>query len=347
MNFSIASILLATAAAASATTTSSKAYRIFSVDPRPKAGKASNSVISVSEGSLVTAKSTKNLILSSSLPLSYNSKTGKQAKMVKSAKAKVAKCIDQSVSMSLSTPDVVRRVLHDANSSLSASFSMETKAAKSKMSKCLPMSVSMSIETTAMPTYYPSYTPTDEPTDVPSQAPTTRRPTQVMVCQSGDFVDALGRDCFWYEAPNIELGCESLSSSEGELTNKGKTPWDECCFCGGGKMVALNTTVPDPDRKLAVVDESKDVVEQKMGVDLEVVPADANSIVCISNSYFVDPLGRDCSFYVQENIQEGCESLHGHGDMANEFSWTNDDGKTPWSECCFCGGGTLGYESSA
>jgi len=281
--------------------------------------------------------------------------------MVKSAKAKVAKCIDQSVSMSLSTPDVVRRVLHDANSSLSASFSMETKAAKSKMSKCLPMSVSMSIETTAMPTtamptYYPTYTPTnvptDEPTDVPSQAPTnaptTRRPTQVMVCQSGDFLDALKRDCFWYEAPHVELGCESLSSSEVELTNEeGKTPWDECCFCGGGKMVALNATVPDPDRKLAVVDESKDVVEQKMGVDLEGVPADANSIVCISNSYFVDPLGRDCSFYVQENIASGCESLRGHGDTVNEFSWTNDDGKTPWSECCFCGGGTLGYESSA
>jgi len=276
--------------------------------------------------------------------------------MVKSAKAKVAKCIDQSVSMSLSTPDVVRRVLHDANSSLSASFSMETKAAKSKMSKCLPMSVSMSIETTAMPTYYPTYAPTDEPTDVPTDeptdvptkaptnAPTTRRPTQVMVCQSGDFLDALGRDCFWYEDPNVDLGCESLASSEGELTNDdGKTPWDECCFCGGGKMVALNSTVPDPDRKLAVVDESKDVVEQKMGVDLEGVPAGANSVVCISNQNFVDPLGRDCSFYVPENIEKGCAALS----SANEFDWTNAEGLTPWSECCFCGGGTLGYESSA
>eukprot|EP00984_Skeletonema_dohrnii_P003929 scaffold1350_cov137-Skeletonema_dohrnii-CCMP3373.AAC.9 len=241
--------------------------------------------------------------------------------------------------MSLSTPDVVRRVLHDANSSLSASFSMETKAAKSKMSKCLPMSVSMSIETTAMPTYYPSYVPTDEPTDeptdvptkAPTNAPTTRRPTQVMVCQSGDFVDPLGRDCFWYEDPNVDLGCESLASSEGELTNDdGKTPWDECCFCGGGQMVPLNTTVPD--RKLAVVDD-----EHLEGA------TNSNSNVCIDGRDFVDPLGRDCSFYVPENMEPGCAALS----KANEFDWTNDDGKTPWDECCFCGGGTLGYESSA
>jgi len=85
-----------------------------------------------------------------------------------------------------------------------------------------------------------------------------------MVCQSGDFVDPLGRDCFWYENPNVELGCESLrdSSSDVDLTNsEGKTPWDECCFCGGGTMVPEDTTVPD-GRNLEVADDSNDVVQQ-------------------------------------------------------------------------------------
>ncbi len=255
--------------------------------------------------------------------------------------SKAAKCIDQSVSMSVSTT---------GSSSLSASLSMESKAAKSKASKCHPMSVSsisMSIGTasieTAMPTYYPTYFPTHAPTPVPS----TRRPTQRMVCQSGDFVDPLGRDCFWYEDPNIELGCESLrdASSDVNLTNsEGKTPWDECCFCGGGTMVPES-------RALEAVDESNDVIQQmETGAvfvegDFNGAPGDTKSIVCISGRDFVDPLGRDCSFYVPDNIEEGCDSLLGHGGMANEFSWTNDQGLTPWSECCYCGGGiqTFGY----
>ena len=114
-------------------------------------------------------------------------------------------------------------------------------------------------------------------------------------------------------------------------------------------MVPENTTVA---RNLEVVDEGNDVIQEKMGVastpgDLEGAHGDTNSIVCISGRYFVDPLGRDCSFYVPENIEQGCGSLRGHGDMVNEFSWNNEEGLTPWSECCFCGGGTLGYESSA
>jgi len=63
------------------------------------------------------------------------------------------------------------------------------------------------------------------------------------VCQSGDFVDALGRDCFWYVPENIEQGCESLrdSSTDVDLTNDdGETPWDECCYCGGGYQVQYN-----------------------------------------------------------------------------------------------------------
>ena len=90
------------------------------------------------------------------------------------------------MSLSVSTTDIGR--------ALSASLSMPSKAAKSKMAKCLPtmMSVSMSVET-AMPTYYPTYAPT---TASPTGQPTTRRPTQRMVCQSGDYVDSLGRDCF-------------------------------------------------------------------------------------------------------------------------------------------------------
>eukprot|EP00986_Skeletonema_menzelii_P006670 scaffold2532_cov79-Skeletonema_menzelii.AAC.31 len=329
MNFRVASFLLATMATATASTTSSKAYRLFT--PRPKAGKASDSADSVSEGSLVTVKSSKTFSLSSSLLLSP--KTAKKSKMVKSIKA--AKCIiDQSVSMSMSTTDVVRRVLH-GNVTHSVSLSMDSKSAKSKVAKCLPMSVSMSIET-AMPTYYPTYSPTG------------RRPIQRMVCQSGDFVDSQGNDCFWYEEPNIELGCESLRNGT-DLSVGGKTPWDECCFCGGGTMVPENTTVA---RNLEVVDEGNDVIQEKMGVastpgDLEGAHGDTNSIVCISGRDFVDPLGRDCSFYVPENIEQGCGSLRGHGDMVNEFSWNNEEGLTPWSECCFCGGGTLGYESSA
>jgi len=64
----------------------------------------------------------------------------------------------------------------------------------------------------------------------------------------------------------------------------------------------------------------------------------------VSGRDFVDPLGRDCFFYVAENIERGCESLHGRGDLANVFSWTNNEGETPWDECCWCGGGTLVYE---
>lgn len=118
-------------------------------------------------------------------------------------------------------------------------------------------------------------------------------------------------------------------------------------------MVPENTTVPG-GRYLEVVDESNDVVvdQMEMGAvsvegDFNGAPGDTNSIVCISGRDFVDPLGRDCSFYVPDNIEQGCDSLLGTGDMVNEFSWKNDEGLTPWSECCFCGGGTLGYEASA
>ena len=94
-----------------------------------------------------------------------------------------------------------------------------------------------------MPTNIPTYSPTLEPTTAPSAQPITRRPTQRMVCQSGAFVDALGRDCFWYVPENVEQGCESLrdSSTDVDLTNEhGETPWDECCFCGGGYVVPAN-----------------------------------------------------------------------------------------------------------
>ena len=182
-----------------------------------------------------------------------------------------------------------------------------------------------------------------------------------MVCQSGDFVDVLGRDCFWYEEPNVQLGCESLrdDSLDVDLTNDdGLTPWDECCFCGGGVMVpevVVRTpapTPPTPGRKLAAepTTPSRKLGEQKMEVmsvsaDIEGAPDDTR-VVCDSSPSFVDPLGRDCHFYVAENIEQGCNSLHGIGDTANEFSWANDDGLSPWTECCWCGGGTLtlGYE---
>ena len=111
-------------------------------------------------------------------------------------------------------------------------------------------------------------------------------------------------------------------------------------------MVPESTTPPvsTPVRNLEV--------QQKMEVvsvtaDLEGATDDNNNIVCISGRDFVDPLGRDCFFYVPENIEQGCDSLRGQGDLANEFSWTNEEGLTPWDECCFCGGGTLGYEEPA
>jgi len=153
-----------------------------------------------------------------------------------------------------------------------------------------------------------------------------------------------------YEHPNVELGCETLrdESTDVDLTNgDGKTPWDECCFCGGGTMVPEDTT---PSRNLKLLAEPKDLsAEQRMEVfsvsaDLAGAADDTNNIVCISGRDFVDPLGRDCFFYVAENIERGCESLHGRGDLANVFSWTNNEGETPWDECCWCGGGTLVYE---
>jgi hypothetical protein len=66
-----------------------------------------------------------------------------------------------------------------------------------------------------------------------------------------------------YEDPNIELGCESLRDESSNLTNDdGKTPWDECCFCGGGYMVPEDTL---QRRNLRVLAEPKDLgAEQKM-----------------------------------------------------------------------------------
>jgi len=49
------------------------------------------------------------------------------------------------------------------------------------------------------------------------------------------------------------------------LTNDdGKTPWDECCFCGGGTMVPEDTL---QRRDLKVLSEPKDLgaAEQKAG----------------------------------------------------------------------------------
>ena len=80
MNFSIASILLATATATStATTISSKAYRVFNDLPNPKAGKAIStySLSSVTEGSFMSAKSSKILSFSSSLYVPSSSKSSK------------------------------------------------------------------------------------------------------------------------------------------------------------------------------------------------------------------------------------------------------------------------------
>jgi hypothetical protein len=107
--------------------------------------------------------------------------------------------------------------------------------------------------------------------------------------------------------------------------------------------------VPEPTttRNLRVLTDPDDLGQQKMEVvslsaDREGKPRDTR-IFCISARDFVDPLGRDCFFYVPENIDQGCESLHV---QANEFPWTNGQGLTPWSECCWCGGGTIGYEPS-
>ena len=94
------------------------------------------------------------------------------------------------------------------------------------------------------PTDIPTYYPTLEPTYAPTAQPTTRRATQMTVWQSGDFVDALERDCFWSVPENIEQGCETLrdgTSDDVDLTNAdGQTPWGECCYCGGGYQVPYN-----------------------------------------------------------------------------------------------------------
>lgn len=231
MNFRLASslLLLATAATsttATAETTKSKAsrYRIFPVRHRPKAGKAT---VGSTPVSTAVAKTSKALLPPLSVSMSVPSKAAKSkfAKVVKSKAVKCWKDDEQSVSMSLPTRalNVVGRFL---DHSVSMSLSVSSKAAKSKVSKCLPeMSLSMSIPIPTMTptTPFPSYYPTISPTLAP-----IRR--QRMVCQSGDFVDALGNDCFWYEEPNVELGCETLRDDSGDqdLTNaEGKTPWDE------------------------------------------------------------------------------------------------------------------------
>ncbi len=108
---------------------------------------------------------------------------------------------------------------------------------------------------------------------------------------------------------------------------------------------SASSTATDPShagtggrRKLRDVAAEANDVEEKQKVE-------AVSVSCESNPHFIDPLGRDCFYYVPENIEQGCDSLHGKGDMVNEYPWTNDEGLTPFSECCWCGGGTLGYES--
>lgn len=231
MNFRLASSLLLLATAATSTTaetTKSKAsrYRIFPVRHRPKAGKAT---VGSTPVSTAVAKASKALLPPLSVSMSVPSKAAKSkfAKVVKSKAVKCWKDDEQSVSMSMSLPtralNVVGRFL---DHSVSMSLSVSSKAAKSKVSKCLPeMSLSMSIPIPTMTptTPFPSYYPTISPTLAP-----IRR--QRMVCQSGDFVDALGNDCFWYEEPNVELGCETLRDDSGDqdLTNaEGKTPWDE------------------------------------------------------------------------------------------------------------------------
>lgn len=229
MNFRLASSLLLLATAATSTTaetTKSKAsrYRIFPVRHLPKAGKAT---VGSTPVSTAVAKASKALLPPLSVSMSVPSKAAKSkfAKVVKSKAVKCWKDDEQSMSMSISLPtralNVVGRFL---DQSVSMSLSVSSKAAKSKVSKCLPeMSLSMSIPTMTPTTPFPSYYPTVSPTLAP-----IRR--QRMVCQSGDFVDALGNDCFWYEAPNVELGCESLrdESTDQDLTNAdGKTPWDE------------------------------------------------------------------------------------------------------------------------
>ena len=179
MNFRIASsLLLATAVTfsmATAMSTKSKAYRIFPLYPRPKTWKVATtksrggkSSSSASEKSINAAKSTS-----------------------KAAKSKVVKsnCIEQSVSMSLSPNaiDVVGRFL-GTHTTLSLSLMTQANSKATKSTKCLATMT----QTVPPSTYFPSYSPTLAPTT----RPTTRRPTQRMICQSGAFVDALGRDCF-------------------------------------------------------------------------------------------------------------------------------------------------------
>ena len=108
-------------------------------------------------------------------------------------------------------------------------------------------------------------------------------------------------------------------------------------------MVPENTTNFFDERRLDVLTESQDVDQEEVDVVSTSTALKGPSVVCVSNRDFVDPLGRDCSFYIPENIEQGCDSLHGEGDLINEFPWMNAEGLTPWSECCFCGGGALEY----
>ena len=229
MNFRLASSLLLLATAATSTTaetTKSKAsrYRIFPVRHRPKAGKAT---VGSTPVSTAVAKTSKALLPPLSVSMSVPSKAAK-SKFAKAVKSKAVKCWkddEQSVSMSMSMPTRALNVVMGRflDHSVSMSLSVSSKAAK--VSKCLPeMSLSMSIPTMTHTTPFPSYYPTIAPTLAP-----VRR--QRMECRSGDFVDALGRDCFWYEEPNVKYGCESLlqaGSPDQDLANaEGKTPWDE------------------------------------------------------------------------------------------------------------------------
>ena len=74
---------------------------------------------------------------------------------------------------------------------------------------------------------------------VPRQNPSTPPPVQLLVCISDRFyVGDNGVTCEWFTSQNVAQGCdEDVHDTTGwNNTVTGDTPWEACCFCGGGTM---------------------------------------------------------------------------------------------------------------
>ncbi|KAL7549722.1 hypothetical protein ACHAWF_012988 [Thalassiosira exigua] len=105
------------------------------------------------------------------------------------------------------------------------------------------------LKPSASPTIDPTESPSDGPTLMPSLKPITPPPVQSFYCTSDpQFRDGLGRSCNWYRLPHVGYRC-ATADTKGWMNDDGRTPWEACCFCGGGtwsKYTIQSPPVPPP-----------------------------------------------------------------------------------------------------